>query len=131
MRRKMCYEEVMPRREQTHPFVTRLGQRFYELRKEKGYSLEQVTYGAGLNGKGFLSDFENGHSLPSPISLLQLAEFLEVDLLDVLNFVERGPRHRLVEMTRDLGEPALKLLLAKAGSLRAEREATDTDTEQN
>jgi len=117
----------MPRREQAHPFVIRLGQRFRELRKEKGYSLEQVTYGSGLSGKGFLSDFENGHALPSATTLLSVAEFLEVDLLDVLNFVERGLRNQLAEMTRDLGEQELKALLAKAHALRAEREVRGTD----
>jgi transcriptional regulator with XRE-family HTH domain len=120
----------MPRRKQLHPLVVRLGQRFRELRKEKGYSLEQVTYGSGLNGKGFMSDFENGYALPSAISLLHLAEFLEVDLLDVLNVVERGPRNQLAEMTRDLGESELKALLDKAHALGAERETADTDRAQ-
>ncbi|NJK32607.1 MAG: helix-turn-helix transcriptional regulator [Deltaproteobacteria bacterium] len=100
------------------------------MRKEKGYSLEQVTYGAGLSGKGFMSDFENGHSLPSATTLLSVAEFLEVDLFDVLNFVERGPRNQLTEISRDLDEAALKVLLAKAQALRVERQSKGTDAGQ-
>ena len=97
----------MPRRKDYHPLVTRIGQRFQELRKEANRTLNTVT-----KSKGYVSQFENGVALPSLINLDRLAEALEMDLVDVVNRPERSLRNQLIERTRKIDAPRLRQLLA-------------------
>jgi len=109
----------MPRRRHIDPFVVRLGQRFHELRREHGYSLDDLTQGA-QSSKGYLSQFERGQALPTLVTLDRLADFLGIDIVDIVNFTERGVRNQVVEMTRGLTEHQLKQLLAQAAAYSVE-----------
>ncbi len=59
------------------------------LRQAHSHRTSAHHWQSRLNGKGSCP-ISKTYALPSAISLLHLAEFLEVDLFDVLNFVERG-----------------------------------------
>lgn len=87
------------------------------MRIERKLSLEQMIWGADLSGKGHLSDAENGRSLPTLITLSKLARALGAELIDILNFPELGPRHRLLELTRYLNQEAITLLIQQADQL--------------
>jgi transcriptional regulator with XRE-family HTH domain len=104
----------MPIRQSSSPLVTRLGQRIRELRLEQKLPLEQLAYGAGLGGKGYLSETERGLALPSLVTLEKLADCLDIDLVDLVNFPElssRRVRARLIEATRDAPDELLQVLL--------------------
>ena len=103
--------------------------RYGILRLEKRHTLEQVSVGAGVNAKGFLSDFERGDGLSMPHTLMRLATFLGVDLLDMVNAPERGVRNAITELTRHLGQPELNKLLATTQALLAAQKAAADDTE--
>lgn len=87
------------------------------MRIERRLSLEQMVWGADLSGKGHLSDAENGRSLPTLVTLGKLARALGVELIDILNFPELSPRHRLLELTRYLNQEAITLLIQQAERL--------------
>jgi transcriptional regulator with XRE-family HTH domain len=106
----------MPKRQQSHPFVTRIGRRFHELRKERGLSLQALTEGSDIGSKGYISQFERGQALPSLVALDAMAARMGLDVVDLVNFTERGTRNQLVEMTRGLGDRELKQLLAQAAA---------------
>jgi transcriptional regulator with XRE-family HTH domain len=110
----------MPPRRHIDPFVVRFGQRFHELRKEHGYTLDDLTQGAQLGGKGYLSQFERGMALPTLVTLDRIARFMGLDLVDLVNFTERGVRNQVIEMTRGLTEPQLKQVLAQAAAYSLE-----------
>jgi transcriptional regulator with XRE-family HTH domain len=93
-----------------------MGQRFHELRKEHGYSLDALTRGADTGSKGYLSQFERGTALPTVVMLDRIARFLGIDIIDLVNFTERGLRNQLVEMTRGLSDRELKQLLAQVAA---------------
>lgn len=104
----------MPRRQKSNPLVTRLGKRLHQLRRERGFSLEQMTWGAELAGKGYLSQAERGQALPTLTTLGQIAICLDVELIDMVNFPERSSRHRLLEVTRHLDARVVDRLLHDA-----------------
>jgi transcriptional regulator with XRE-family HTH domain len=104
----------VPRRQKSNPLVTRLGKRLHQLRRERGFSLEQMTWGAELAGKGYLSQAERGQALPTLTTLGQIAICLDVELIDMVNFPERSPRHRLLEVTRHLDARVVERLLHDA-----------------
>ncbi len=106
----------MPKRQQSHPFVTRIGPCFHELRKERGLSLQALTGGADIGSKGYISQFERGQALPSLVALDGMADRMGLDVVDLVNFTERGVRNQLIEMTRGLGDRELKELLAQAAA---------------
>jgi len=106
----------MPKRLHSHPFVTRIGKRFHDLRKEHKLSLQALTEGKNGGSKGYISQFERGQALPTLVALDRMAARLGVDLVDVVNFTERGLRNQLLEMTRGLGDRELKHLLAQAAA---------------
>jgi transcriptional regulator with XRE-family HTH domain len=106
----------MPKRRLSHPFVTRLGARFHKLRKERKLSLQALTEGKSGGSKGYVSQFERGQALPTLVALDRMAERLGVDIIDVVNFPERGLRNQLLEIIRGLGDCELKQLLAQAAA---------------
>jgi transcriptional regulator with XRE-family HTH domain len=113
----------VPRRQKSNPLVTRLGKRLHQLRRERGFSLEQMTWGAELAGKGYLSQAERGQALPTLTTLGQIAICLDVELIDMVNFPERGPRHRLLEVTRHLDSRVVERLLHDAEQHLEEEDA--------
>jgi transcriptional regulator with XRE-family HTH domain len=95
---------------------------------QKGYTLEQVSIAAGLRANGeLLLRFEHGQALPTEHALSRLAVALGVDVLDLVNFPERGLRNQLAEATRNLSEPQLAELMAQVRALRAKREPVSTN----
>ena len=119
----------MQKTEPRHPFAERFGQRFRELRKEKGYTLEQTALAAGFHSKAVLSQFERGDMLPTFYTLQRLGTALGVDPLDLVNFPERGLRNELAETTRNLSVEKIEALLAYARTLRATHGLKSTDAE--
>jgi len=59
----------------------------------------------------------------------RLATALGVDVLDLVNFPERGLRNQLAEATRNLGEPQIEELLASIHALRAKRDPVSVSTD--
>jgi len=59
-----------------------------------------MTYGADKKGKGHMSEVERGLSLPRLTTIDQLTESLQVELVDMVNFPERGVRNQVLELTR-------------------------------
>jgi transcriptional regulator with XRE-family HTH domain len=95
-------EVLMPRRKRRDPLAIRLGKRLRSLRIEAKLSLARLVDQAKLSGQGYLSDVERGWSLPVMLTQVRLAHALAAELIDVVNFPELGPRHRLLELTRHL-----------------------------
>lgn len=99
------------------------------LRLERGKTLEKLAHESGTIAKGHLSDIENGRVRPTTHSLKAIADRLDVDLLDLLNFPQHGTRAALIDATRGLTAAALDaLLLAAQQSPRVvveSREAAD------
>ena len=59
----------MPKRTHSDPLVTRIGQRFHQLRKERGLSLQALTHGKTAGSKGSVSQVERGQALPTLVAL--------------------------------------------------------------
>jgi transcriptional regulator with XRE-family HTH domain len=83
-----------------------------------------MTWGAELAGKGYLSQAERGQALPTLTTLAQIAICLDVELIDMVNFPERSPRHRLLEVTRSLDNRVVERLLHDAEQHLEEVEAS-------
>jgi len=81
---------------------------------KSGLSLQALTDGPDNGSKGYLSQFERGPSLPSLVALAGIAERLELDIIDLVNFPERGARNELLELTRGMNDRELKQVLRRA-----------------
>lgn len=81
-----------------------------------GLTVEKLAYEAGLRSKGYLSDIEKGLARPTVTTLLLIADRLEVELLDLFTFPEKGERHELIDRTRSLSRAAILRLLRAAKS---------------
>jgi transcriptional regulator with XRE-family HTH domain len=66
-------------------FLQALGQRIRALRKEKGWSQQDLAYRIGME-KSNLSVIENGKSNPQILTLVRIACTLEVQPLELLQF---------------------------------------------
>jgi transcriptional regulator with XRE-family HTH domain len=75
--------------------------------------MEKLAYESDLGSKGYLSDVEQGLSLPSLTKLKLLADRLEVELLDLVTFPTRSRRQALVDATRKLEAGEAARLLAE------------------
>lgn len=107
----------MPRRKERNPLVIRLGKRLRSLRIEAKFPLAHLVALAKLSGLGYLSDVERGWSLPVILTLAKLAGGLNMALIDLVNFPEAGPRHKLLELTRllhRLDPDAVEVLMLQA-----------------
>lgn len=70
-----------PRRMDMHRLV---GQNFARLRREKGLTQEEVEVRSGFSQQ-YLSGLERGVRNPTIITLFELAQSLDVDVIDLLN----------------------------------------------
>ncbi len=95
-------QRAMPRRADPDPLAAKIGARVRALREEAGLTLEKLAYISEVGSKGYLSDIERGLARPSVQVLAQLAEYLKVDLLDLVTFPEASPRQELVDLSRRL-----------------------------
>lgn len=112
---------MVPRRSQPDPLAVAVGRRVRELRAAKGLNLEKLAWAGGMSSKGHLSDLEHGLVVPTIATLHAIAEQLDVELLDLVTFPDRSPRHRLVAATAQLPAEEISRLLADAESHAAPR----------
>ncbi len=70
-----------------------LGRRVKELRGERGMSQEQLAERMGAN-VSYISSVERARENPTVDFLEKLADALEVDLVDLVNFTWLGMRER-------------------------------------
>ncbi len=80
----------------------KIGAFLKELRKEKGLTQEQFSEIVNVSNRT-VSRWENGNNLPDLDILIQIADYYEVELREILN----GER-KSKEMEKDLEEIALK-----------------------
>lgn len=73
--------------------------------------MEKLAFESELGSKGHLSNVERGLARPTIHTLKVLADRLEVDVLDLLTFPERGDRQKLVDLTRHLKRGTIRKLL--------------------
>ncbi len=116
----------MPRLDEPDPLSEAIGRRVRGLRLERGLTLEKLAHESGTIAKGHLSDIENGRVRPTIQTLKSIADQLDVEILDLVNFPEDGARSALIEASRRLTPAALaELLLLAQQSPRVE---TDEET---
>ncbi|MRG97207.1 helix-turn-helix domain-containing protein [Polyangium spumosum] len=101
----------MPRRREPDPFALQVGTRIRQLREEQKLTMEKLAFESELGSKGHLSNVERGLARPTIHTLKVLADRLEVDVLDLLTFPERGDRQKLVDLTRHLKRGTIRKLL--------------------
>jgi len=68
-----------------HLFTKALGKHLRHIRKEKGLSMEQLAYKAEMEYRQ-LGRIERGEVSATVVTLLRLAEALEVDIKEFFNF---------------------------------------------
>ena len=85
------------------------------LREERGLTQEKLAYEGGLSSKGHLSGIEKGLVRPTIHTLVLLAERLQVDLLDLVNFPDDSPRQELVDRTRRMKPGTIRRLIRDTG----------------
>ena len=105
----------MPRREQSHPLGAQIGARIQSLRKAANITQEKLAYEGGLSSKGHLSGIERGLVLPTLPTLELIAARLGVEVLDLVTFPAKSERHRLVDLTREMGPGTIRRLVRDAG----------------
>lgn len=88
-------------------------------------TLEKLAHESGTIAKGHLSDIENGRVRPTIQSLRAIADRLDVEILDLVNFPDEGARAALIDATRDLTPAVLAELLRQAQ--QSPRAAVDGD----
>ncbi len=104
----------MPRLDEPDPLSEAIGRRVRGLRLERGKTLEKLAHESDTIAKGHLSDIENGRVRPTIQSLKAIADRLNVEVLDLVNFPEHGTRAALIDATRGLTAAALEALLLAA-----------------
>ncbi len=101
----------MPRRATPDPTAKAVGQRIRQLRGERNLTAERLAFESDLRSKGFLSDIEQGLASPSLRTLVAIANYLEVLLVDLLTFPEDSERQQLIDRSRWLGPGTIRKLL--------------------
>ncbi len=77
-----------------------VGARLRALREEQNLKVGDVAAAIGCDPSSIYS-IEKGRHAPSFTRLVQLAELLKCDELDLLTFPDEQPRHALIDLTRD------------------------------
>jgi transcriptional regulator with XRE-family HTH domain len=80
-----------------------LGEKLKSLRKLHGFSLAAVHEGTGLS-ISFLSDLEQGRSNPSLASLVSIANFYGLSVVDLLQDVNLGENLKSAKLPPGLEE---------------------------
>jgi len=78
---------------------TKIGAFLKELRKEKGLTQEQLAETTGVSSRT-VSRWETGSNMPDISLLVELADFYEVDLRELINGERKS--EMIVEETRDV-----------------------------
>ena len=94
----------MPRKAPPN-LARRLGARIRELREAAGITQERLAWDCELD-KGYLSQVEAGKRMPSVPVLSDLAQYLRLEMADLVGFDLERPRLRLLDAARrgDEGE---------------------------
>ncbi len=111
-----------PRRAQTtprhrtkpDPLAKVVGARVRKLRQSQDFSFDAFVEETGL-GRGYISELERGLVVPTITALKKLAAALEVTVADLV--LGDSPRERLFEVSRQLDERSIAILLRQAQSL--------------
>lgn len=56
-------------------------QRLIDARKEKGFTQAQLALVLGFKGKQSVANWENGHSTPTLLTAIKIADVLEKDIV--------------------------------------------------
>ena len=81
----------------------KIGNLLKELRKEKNYTQEQLADKLGVSQRT-VSRWETGHNLPDLDILIEMADFYNVDLRELLNGERKGEK-----MDREIEETVMKV----------------------
>ena len=76
-----------------------LGARIRELREAAGITQERLAWDCELD-KGYLSQVEAGKRMPSVPVLFDLAQYLSLEMADLVGFDLEKPRLRLLDAAR-------------------------------
>ena len=88
----------MPRKAPPN-LARRLGARIRELREAAGITQERLAWDCELD-KGYLSQVEAGKRMPSLPVLSDLAQYLRLEMADLVGFDLERPRLRLLDAAR-------------------------------
>jgi transcriptional regulator with XRE-family HTH domain len=102
------------------PLAKSVGARVRALRVEKDWSFDAFVEETGL-GRGYISELERGLVVPSLTALAKLAAALDVTVADLV--LADSKRARLYELTRDMTERDVAVILKKAEDLAGDRAA--------
>ena len=80
--------------------LRRIGERVRELRKTKGFSLQEVAKRSGVT-TSLLSKVENFKTKPSLVALLSIADALDVSMADLVENVNNEARPDFLLMRRE------------------------------
>jgi transcriptional regulator with XRE-family HTH domain len=107
--------QTTPRhRTKPDPLAKAVGERVRKLRKSKDFSFDAFVEETGL-GRGYISELERGLVVPTITTLAKLAAALEVTVADLV--LGDSPREQLFEVSRQLNEKSVALLLQQAQTL--------------
>lgn len=81
----------------------KIGSFFKKLRNEKGLTQEQLAEQFGVSGRT-VSRWETGHNMPDLDILIEMADYYDVDLRELLNGERKGE-----EMEQEMKETLLQL----------------------
>ena len=109
----------MPRRAKPDALSLAVGARIRQLREELGITMERLAYESEVGSKGHLSNIERGLVRPTAHTLKALADRLGVQLADLVSFPGDGDRARLLDLTRRMTAPRVRLLLQEAEGMAA------------
>ena len=113
-------------RTKPEPFSEALGARIKEFRLDRDISFDAVV-GTSELGRGYVSELERGLAVPSVITLVRMANALEVSAIDLLNEVCQDRPHRadLINITARLSDEGLASLLLVAQNLLADEQSEE------
>ena len=81
----------------------RIGSFLRELRTEKGLTQEQLAEKLNVSGRT-VSRWENGNNMPDLSIIVELADFYDIDIRELLNGERKSEK-----MNEDLKETSLKM----------------------
>jgi transcriptional regulator with XRE-family HTH domain len=104
----------MPQRKAPDPIAAKVGARIKELRHAQRLTQEKLAALADVS-KGHLSGIEKGLVHARFGTLQNLAQHLEVELLDLVCFPKESPRQQLIALTLSYKPGTIRHLIKEGG----------------
>ena len=125
----------MPRRSEPDELSRKIGLRVAHFRWLRGFTLEELAARCiPLDGdnedslgasKGHMSNVEHGLVRPTVHTLQRIANAMGIELVDLVNFPEDGPRSRLIDCTRELTRGSMRKVVRDIESAPKRPKAKD------